>query len=559
MKHGFVQNYLVWYLHGETEVHDGYGDTDLDMSYGSDSVNHPNFNRFEDMVMDATSYHVMHNDTYEMPNSAAQKLYDMLNASKQQLWPGCETHSQLSAVSRLLNLKAEHHFSERCFDQICELMKEMLPSDNVMTDSFYSTKRLVRGLGLPVQKIHCCVNGCMIYWENDKELTRCKFCDHERFKRLKHTLGKGKSQIPYKKMYYFLITPCLQRLYASCVTAKYMTWHNDHATEDGVMRWSTAGRTACPYCMENTDAFTLRRGGKQTWFDSHRKFLPDDHPFRQNKTSFIKNKCVLKSPPPIRTGEYLLKEIEQIGLRRVIAIDSHEINCRLSKRTGWRKRSILWDFPYWSSNMIRHNLDVMHIEKNVFENIFNTVMNVEGKTKDNIKSREDLNEICRRPELKKDPISRKYPKACYCLDNQSKMILCDWLKTLKFPDGYVSNLGRCVDSRKLRLFGMKSHDCHVFMQQILSIALREFLPNNVWQPITELSNFFRELTSTTLTNGDMQRLNEQIPVILCKLERVFPPSLFDSMEHLLVHLAYEALIAGPVQYRWMYPFERYTY
>ncbi|XP_021603897.1 uncharacterized protein LOC110608925 [Manihot esculenta] len=289
----------------------------------------------------------------------------------------------------------------------------------------------------------------------------------------------------------------------------------------------------------------------------HRKFLPDDHPFCRNKISFIKNRTVSKSPPPIRTGEYLLKEIEQIGLMRIIDIDSHEINGRLSKTTGWRKRCILWDLPYWSSNMIRHNLNVMHIEKNVFENIFNTVMNMEGKTKDNIKSREDLNEICRRPELKKDPISEKYPKASYCLDKQSKMILCDWLKTLKFPDGYVSNLGRYVDSRKLRLFSMKSHDCHVFMQQILSIALRELLPNNVWQPITELSNFFRELTLTTLTNWDMQRLNEQIPMILCKVERVFPPSLFDSMEHLLVHLVYETLIAGPVQYRWMYPFERY--
>ena len=50
--------------------------------------------------------------------------------------------------------------------------------------------------------------------------------------------------------------------------------------------------------------------------------------------------------------------------------------------------------PYWSTNLIRHNLDVMHIEKNVFENVFenvfNTVMNIEGKTKDNIKAREDL-------------------------------------------------------------------------------------------------------------------------------------------------------------------------
>lgn len=28
------------------------------------------------------------------------------------------------------------------------------------------------------------------------------------------------------------------------------------------------------------------------------------------------------------------------------------------------------------------------------------------------------------------------------------------------------------------------------------------------------------------------------------------------MEHLPIHLAYEAKVGGPVQYRWMYPFER---
>ncbi|KAH0645560.1 hypothetical protein KY290_034343 [Solanum tuberosum] len=55
----------------------------------------------------------------------------------------------------------------------------------------------------------------------------------------------------------------------------------------------------------------------------------------------------------------------------------------------------------------------------------------------------------------------------------------------------------------------------------------------------------------------MERLERDIPQILCKLERIFPPGFFDSMEHLLVHLPYEAKIVGPVQYRWMYPFERY--
>ena len=37
---------------------------------------------------------------------------------------------------------------------------------------------------------------------------------------------------------------------------------------------------------------------------------------------------------------------------------------------------------------------------------------------------------------------------------------------------------------------------------------------------------------------------------------IFPPSFFDSMEHLLIHLPFEAKAGGPVQYRWMYPFER---
>ena len=54
----------------------------------------------------------------------------------------------------------------------------------------------------------------------------------------------------------------------------------------------------------------------------------------------------------------------------------------------------------------------------------------------------------------------------------------------------------------------------------------------------------------------MWRLNEKIAVVLCKLEIIFPPTFFDVMEHLTVHLAYEARVAGPIQYRWMYPFER---
>jgi hypothetical protein len=37
---------------------------------------------------------------------------------------------------------------------------------------------------------------------------------------------------------------------------------------------------------------------------------------------------------------------------------------------NWVKRSIFWELPYWKTNLLHHNFDIMHIEKNVFENIF---------------------------------------------------------------------------------------------------------------------------------------------------------------------------------------------
>jgi hypothetical protein len=54
-------------------------------------------------------------------------------------------------------------------------------------------------------------------------------------------------------------------------------------------------------------------------------------------------------------------------------------------------------------------------------------------------------------------------------------------------------------------------------------------------------------------------MKENIPIVLFKLEKIFPPSLFDVMLHLSVHLPDEAILRGPVQYGWMYPVERRLY
>ena len=51
-------------------------------------------------------------------------------------------------------------------------------------------------------------------------------------------------------------------------------------------------------------------------------------------------------------------------------------------------------------------------------------------------------------------------------------------------------------------------------------------------------------------------LRKAAPVLLCKLEKIFPPGFFLLMQHLIVHLPSEARLGGPVQARWCYPIER---
>lgn len=81
-------------------------------------------------------------------------------------------------------------------------------------------------------------------------------------------------------------------------------------------------------------------------------------------------------------------------------------------------------------------------------------MNIDGKKKDNMKAIEDMKNICRRKELARNPQTGKFPKACYALEKDGKKAVCEWLKLLRFSNGYVSNMGRYVDLKKYRTFGM---------------------------------------------------------------------------------------------------------
>ena len=204
----------------------------------------------------------------------------------------------------------------------------------------------------------------------------------------------------------------------------------------------------------------------------------------------------------------------------------------------------------------------MHIEKNVFDNIFYTIMDVKGKTKDNPKARANMKNICRHPLLVLVEVSPRKVlklKASYTLMREQLKDVCEWYKNLKFSDGYISNLARCFNIKDCRFYGLKSHDCHVFMQWLLPLAWRDLLPNSIWSSLTKLSIFFRDICATKLSTDHISSLEASSIEMICKLEKIFSPSFFDSMKHLLIHLSYEARVEGLVQYKWMCPFKRYIH
>ena len=58
------------------------------------------------------------------------------------------------------------------------------------------------------------------------------------------------------------------------------------------------------------------------------------------------------------------------------------------------------------------------------------------------------------------------PKASYTLAPIEVRTMCEWLKEVKFPDGFASNIANCVNQDCSGVEGLKSHDCHVFMQRL---------------------------------------------------------------------------------------------
>lgn len=113
----------------------------------------------------------------------------------------------------------------------------------------------------------------------------------------------------------------------------------------------------------------------------------------------------------------------------------------------WKKKSIFFELKYWKHLYMHHLLDVMHIEKNECENIYNILLNIPNKTKDETNPKLYLVHMGIRIELASDAKGYKctfLPPACYILNKQEKKVYCQTLMDRKASYVYCSSFRNLV-------------------------------------------------------------------------------------------------------------------
>ncbi|XP_057246774.1 uncharacterized protein LOC104900417 [Beta vulgaris subsp. vulgaris] len=435
-------------------------------------------------------------------------------------------------------------------------------------------------------------------FEDDEQLEYCKICNASRWKQGKNsgeirTKENGK-RIPEKVLRYFPLKPRIQRLFMCSKTAHHMRWHHERLglISDGFNPFSNVAK---PYSIWPVMLV----------------------PYNLPPSMCMKPSSMLLSmliPGPKGPGDaidvYLQPLIEELKELWEVGVETYDA----SKKENFKMHAALLltinDFPaygmlsgwstkgkracpcchketsyMWLPNCFKHVymchrrfLPINHPwrrKKDVFgkkekgeapkplsgEEVLEQVRDLEGQTKDTANSRFDMEGLGIMPKL--HPISKgdkiELPPAPYTLSKSQKEILCRFLKELKVPDGYSSNISRCVNVKDCKISGLKSHDCHVLLQSILPLVIRGLLVKDVSEPLVELCQFFGVLCARSVQVEHLEKIKSQIPLTLSKLEAWLPPSCFDFMLHLSVHLADELILGGPVHFRWMYPGERYLH
>jgi hypothetical protein len=191
-KKGFKNNYTIWSEHGELDPCEVPGNDErvvgiedkVDGKVYSVDANQ-NFKKFDCEEM------LRHMEPEMLSSMGSQKgltkMEGLESASKETLYDeskGCDKEfTTLRTVLELIKLKASAGWSDTSFTGLLNFLSQLLPKPNKLPTSTYKAKKLISLIALCVQKIHACLNHCILYRGNFENATTCPVCNVSRYKK----------------------------------------------------------------------------------------------------------------------------------------------------------------------------------------------------------------------------------------------------------------------------------------------------------------------------------------------------------------------------------------
>ncbi|XP_023767031.1 uncharacterized protein LOC111915622 [Lactuca sativa] len=168
--------------------------------------------------------------------------------------------------------------------------------------------------------------------------------------------------------------------------AMFLWTINDWPARSSLSGWSRQGYRACATCNEDTPSY---RATNKVVYIGHRHFLDANDPVRK-RLDF--NEMEETRPAPRHFSNDDIQE--QLGRLLTRKPGKHPEHGggepkRQDYELNWSKRRIFYELEYWSSLRLKHNIHLMHVQKNVDESLLGTLL-MDDKNKDTSNAREDL-------------------------------------------------------------------------------------------------------------------------------------------------------------------------
>jgi hypothetical protein len=102
------------------------------------------------------------------------------------------------------------------------------------------------------------------------------------------------------------------------------------------------------------------------------------------------------------------------------------------------------------------------------------------------------------------------PTSCITLSKNEKKEFCGFMKNVKVPSGYSTNVSRLISLPKLKIApDVKSYDYHVLLRQMIVVGIQNILTVNFWEAIMNFCLFSNAIGQKVLSEEALESLEKK--------------------------------------------------